>query len=268
MFPIHIYISQTHISNHPPINRVINLGFHTNSISVGISIIIPVSFQRLNFTDWNILSNLTENNIVGSGRSGKVYRIPTNQGQFVAVKKIWNNKMLDHRLEKEFLAEVQILGTIRHSNIVKLWCCISSENSKLLVYEYMENQSLDRWLHGKKRKSLTGEMVMDWPRRLKIAIGAAQGLSYMHHDCSPPVIHRDVKSSNILLDSEFKARIADFGLAKMLEKHGESRTMSAVAGSFGYFAPGKSILLIITSFSESLNGMIKFNHLTIISYTY
>uniref|UniRef100_A0A2N9G5D8 Protein kinase domain-containing protein n=1 Tax=Fagus sylvatica TaxID=28930 RepID=A0A2N9G5D8_FAGSY len=193
--------------------------------------------QRLNFTDWNILSNLTENNIVGSGGSGKVYWIPTNQGQFVAVKKIWNNKMLDHRLEKEFLAEVQILGTIRHSNIVKLLCCISSENSKLLVYEYMENQSLDRWLHGKKRKSLTGEMVMDWPRRLQIAIGAAQGLSYMHHDCSPPVIHRDVKSSNILLDSEFKARIADFGLAKMLEKHGESRTMSAVAGSFRLLCP-------------------------------
>ncbi|XP_023891417.2 receptor-like protein kinase HSL1 [Quercus suber] len=201
------------------------------------------SFQRLNFTDLNILSNLTENNIIGSGGSGKVYRIPTDHpGQFVAVKSIWNDKTLDHKLEKEFLAEVDILGTIRHSNIVKLLCCISSENSKLLVYEYMENHSLDRWLHGKKRKSSIGmnsahQMVLNWPRRLQIAIGTAQGLSYMHHDCSPPIIHRDVKSSNILLDSEFKASIADFGLAKMLEKHGESRTMSAIAGTFGYFAP-------------------------------
>ncbi|KAG6698612.1 hypothetical protein I3843_08G027100 [Carya illinoinensis] len=201
------------------------------------------SFQRLDFTKANIPSNLTENNLIGSGGSGKVYRIATNiPGEFVAVKRIWNNKILDHRLEREFLAEVQILGTIRHSNIVKLLCCFSSENSKLLVYEYKENHSLDRWLHWKKGKSMTGtnpmqHMVLDWPRRLQIAIGAAQGLCYMHYDCSPPVIHRDVKSSNILLDSDFRASIADFGLARMLGKHGESHTMSDVAGSLGYIAP-------------------------------
>jgi serine/threonine protein kinase len=190
---------------------------------------------------------LTENNLIGSGGSGKVYRIAINRaGDFVAVKRIWSNEEMDHKLEKEFLAEVQILGTIRHANIVKLMCCISSEKSKLLVYEYMENHSLDRWLHGKKRSSSMGassvrHSVLDWPTRFQIAIGAARGLCYMHHDCSTPIVHRDVKSSNILLDSEFKARIADFGLAKMLAKQGEAHTMSAVAGSFGYIAPGKSI---------------------------
>ncbi|XVE70986.1 hypothetical protein DITRI_Ditri10aG0113800 [Diplodiscus trichospermus] len=200
------------------------------------------SFQRLDFTEGNILSNLTDNNIVGSGGSGKVYRIVVNHsGDSVAVKKIWNAKKLDHKLEKEFLAEVEILGNIRHLNIVKLMCCISSEDSKLLVYEYMENRSLDRWLHGKKR-SMSGlssehRAVLDWPTRLQIAVGAAQGLCYMHHECHTPIIHRDVKSSNILLDSEFKARIADFGLAKMLTRHASSHTMSAVAGSFGYLAP-------------------------------
>ncbi|XP_031283625.1 receptor-like protein kinase 5 [Pistacia vera] len=202
------------------------------------------SFHRLDFTESNILSNLTESNLIGSGGSGQVYRIAVNRsGEFVAVKRIWNNRKLDEKLEKEFIAEIQILGTIRHSNIVKLWCCISSENSKLLVYEYMENHSLDRWLHARKRRSAsTGtnsvhHVVLDWPTRLQIATGAAQGLCYMHHDCSPQIIHRDVKSSNILLDSEFKAKIADFGLAKMLAKQGEPHTMSAVAGSFGYFAP-------------------------------
>ncbi|XP_073031672.1 uncharacterized protein [Primulina eburnea] len=200
------------------------------------------SFQRLSFTERNILSSLTDNNLIGSGGSGKVYRVPIRQsGEFVAVKKIWDTTKLDQKLEKEFLAEVKILGSIKHSNIVKLLCCISSEESKLLVYEYMENCSLDRWLHGKKRRYSSSDsvhhVVLDWPKRLHIAIGAAQGLFYMHHSCSPPIIHRDVKSSNILLDSEFNAKIADFGLARTLIKNSEPNTMSAVAGSIGYIAP-------------------------------
>ncbi|KAL0447430.1 UNVERIFIED_CONTAM: Receptor-like protein kinase [Sesamum latifolium] len=201
------------------------------------------SFQRLDFTEVNILSSLAESNMIGSGGSGKVYRIAVDRaGQYVAVKRIWNDKKVDRLLEKEFLAEIQILGSVRHANIVKLLCCISSEDSKLLVYEYMENQSLDRWLHGKKRKALSlnssvRDIVLDWPARLRIAVGAAQGLCYMHHDCTPPIIHRDVKSSNILLDSDFEPKIADFGLAKILIKKNEPNTMSAVAGSFGYIAP-------------------------------
>lgn len=197
------------------------------------------SFQKLNFTASSLLSSLTESNMIGSGGSGKVYRVPINSsGAYVAVKKICDSKRLD---QKEFLAEVEILGTIRHSNIVRLMCCISTDTSKLLVYEYMENSSLDRWLHCKRNPSTnTGSIhhiVLEWPRRLQIAIDAARGLCYMHHDCSPPIIHRDLKSSNILLDSEFNAKIADFGLARMLLKDGEPNTMSVVAGSFGYIAP-------------------------------
>ncbi|KAK1436071.1 hypothetical protein QVD17_01846 [Tagetes erecta] len=210
------------------------------------------SFHTLKFTEANILCCLTDNNLIGSGGSGKVYQIEIGRhGEYVAVKRIWNTRRIDQTLEKEFLSEVQILGSIRHSNIVKLLCCFSSEDSKLLVYEYMENQSLDKWLHRKKMKTHRGlvhHMVLDWPKRLQIAIGAAQGLCYMHHDCSPPIIHRDVKSSNILLDSEFKARIADFGLAKILTKPkpGQANTLSAIAGSFGYIPPEYAYSTTIT----------------------
>ncbi|CAL9059871.1 receptor-like protein kinase HSL1 [Musa acuminata AAA Group] len=200
------------------------------------------SFHQLDFTERNIIRGLTEGNLIGSGGSGQVFRINLGlrTGEAVAVKKIWNNRKLDWKMEKAFEAEVKILSSIRHANIVKLLCCISNAESKLLVYEYMENGSLDQWLHG-ERRTRTGSSghgePLDWPKRLGIAIDAARGLCYMHHHCTPPVIHRDVKSSNILLDSDFGAKMADFGLARMLVKVGELESASAIAGTFGYMAP-------------------------------
>lgn len=195
------------------------------------------SFHTIDFRESNIVRELTDENEIGSGGSGKVYRVAIAGGKTVAVKKIWNGRKLDSKLEKEFQAEVQILGSIRHTNIVKLLCCVSSADSKLLVYEHMGNGSLDQWLH--KRRQGEGGLYtpLDWKRRVAIAVGAAQGLCYMHHDCSPPIVHRDVKSSNILLDSAFGAKIADFGLARMLVKAGEADSVSGIAGSFGYMAP-------------------------------
>ncbi|CAA0821312.1 Protein kinase family protein with leucine-rich repeat domain [Striga hermonthica] len=215
--------------------------FRRKKLSRNITTWKLTTFQKLNVTAGNILSSLAESNMIGCGGSGKVYKIPADrENEYVAVKRIWSENKKDHLLEKEFLAEIEILGSIRHSNIVKLLCCVSRDDSKLLVYEYMENQSLDIWLHMKRRKAFqarVNKVVLDWPSRLRIAIGAAQGLCYMHHGCDMPIIHRDVKSSNILLDSNFNAKIADFGLAKILAKKGEANTMSAVAGSFGYIAP-------------------------------
>ncbi|KAJ8480266.1 hypothetical protein OPV22_023993 [Ensete ventricosum] len=203
------------------------------------------SFHQLDFTERNIMRGLTEGNLIGSGGSGQVFRINLGDrtGEAVAVKKIWNNRKLDWKMEKAFEAEVKILSSIRHANIVKLLCCISNAESKLLVYEYMEKGSLDQWLHGGRRTGTgtgTGSghgEPLDWLKRLGIAIDAARGLCYMHHHCTPPVIHRDVKSSNILLDSDFGAKIADFGLARMVVKVGELESASGIAGTFGYMAP-------------------------------
>ncbi|PKU87108.1 Receptor-like protein kinase HSL1 [Dendrobium catenatum] len=191
-------------------------------------------FQAGNFNKSVIFNSLTDDKLVGSGGGGKVYRVSLCRNNTVAVKKIHDTFRLDSDIEKQFQAEVKILGSILHDNIVKLLCCISGENLKLLVYEYLQNGSLDWWLHQRRRGN---EAPLDWPTRLQIAVGAAKGLCYMHHHCSPPIIHRDVKSSNILLDPKFNAKIADFGLAKILERKGEPASVSVEAGTFGYMAP-------------------------------
>ena len=218
------------------------------------------AFQTLNFDAADILHGLTEENLVGSGGSGQVYRVTyTNRYNrsigVVAVKQIRSFGSPEELMEHEFESEASILCNIRHNNIVKLLCCFSGTDSKLLVYDYMDNGSLDRWLHGNyvlraghpmARVRPVQRVPLDWPTRLIVAVGAAQGLCYMHHHCSPPIIHRDVKTSNILLDSEFQAKVADFGLARMLMQAGEPNTMTWVVGSFGYMAPGKDLLLVIS----------------------
>ncbi|KAG5141086.1 hypothetical protein JHK84_034854 [Glycine max] len=195
------------------------------------------SFHKLGFSEFEIVKLLSEDNVIGSGASGKVYKVALSS-EVVAVKKLWGatkkgNGSVDS--EKDgFEVEVETLGKIRHKNIVKLWCCCNSKDSKLLVYEYMPKGSLADLLHSSKKS------LMDWPTRYKIAIDAAEGLSYLHHDCVPSIVHRDVKSSNILLDDEFGAKVADFGVAKIFKGANQgAESMSIIAGSYGYIAPGQ-----------------------------
>ncbi|CAN6352510.1 unnamed protein product [Urochloa humidicola] len=217
------------------------------------------SFHKLTFDQHEILEALIEKNIVGHGGSGTVYKIELSSGELVAVKKLWvpaarragGGKALLHNHhdvitstsnggswmgDRELRTEVETLGSIRHKNIVKLYCCYSGADSNLLVYEYMPNGNLWEALHG-------CFLLLDWPTRHRVALGVAQGLAYLHHDLMFPIIHRDIKSSNILLDADFEPKVADFGIAKVLQartgRGGADRDASTttIAGTYGYLAP-------------------------------
>ncbi|KAM0972077.1 hypothetical protein ACFX13_020192 [Malus domestica] len=203
------------------------------------------SFHVMSFTEGEILDSIKQENLIGKGGSGNVYRVLLANGKELAVKHIWNTNpsgrkkfesttpMLAKRggKSKEFDAEVQTLSSIRHVNVVKLYCSITSEDSSLLVYEYMPNGSLWDRLHTCQK------MKLDWETRHEIAVGAAKGLEYLHHGLERLVIHRDVKSSNILLDEFLKPRIADFGLAKIVQATAGKDSTHVIAGTHGYIAP-------------------------------
>ncbi|EEE60014.1 hypothetical protein OsJ_12761 [Oryza sativa Japonica Group] len=201
------------------------------------------AFQRLDFTCDDVLDCLKEENVIGKGGAGIVYKGAMPNGDHVAVKRLpamGRGSSHDHG----FSAEIQTLGRIRHRHIVRLLGFCSNNETNLLVYEYMPNGSLGELLHGKKGGHL------HWDTRYKIAIEAAKGLCYLHHDCSPLILHRDVKSNNILLDSDFEAHVADFGLAKFLQDTGASECMSAIAGSYGYIAPEYAYTLKVDEKSD------------------
>ncbi|KAK3006669.1 hypothetical protein RJ639_017416, partial [Escallonia herrerae] len=202
-------------------------------------------FQKLNFSVEQILRCLVDSNVIGKGCSGVVYRADMENGDVIAVKKLWpttmaaTNHCSDDKCEvhDSFSAEVKTLGSIRHKNIVKFLGCCWNKNTKLLMYDYMPNGSLGSLLHERNGNSL------EWELRFQILLGAAQGLAYLHHDCVPPIVHRDIKANNILIGLEFEPYIADFGLAKLVDDGDFARSSNTVAGSYGYIAPGKYAFL-------------------------
>ncbi|VFQ72067.1 unnamed protein product [Cuscuta campestris] len=189
------------------------------------------SFHKLNFDEREVFKGVVEQNKVGEGGSGKVYKVRVSNGETLAVKKLRSQK--GNRgviLDKELKAEVETLGSIRHKNIVKLYCYFSGLDCSMLVYEYMPNGNLGEALHG-------GNVVLDWPIRHQIALGIARGLAYLHHDLQLPIIHRDIKCTNILLDVDYHPKVADFGIAKVLQARGKDSTSTVIAGTYGYLAP-------------------------------
>ncbi|XP_015968109.1 MDIS1-interacting receptor like kinase 1-like [Arachis duranensis] len=193
-----------------------------------------MAFQRLGFTSSDILACIKETNVIGMGATGIVYKAEIPQSStVVAVKKLWRagSDIEVGSNSNDLVGEVNLLGRLRHRNIVRLLGFLHNDTDLMIVYEYMHNGNLGDALHGKQ----AARLLVDWVSRYNIALGVAQGLAYLHHDCHPPVIHRDIKSNNILLDADLEARIADFGLAKMMIRKNE--TVSMVAGSYGYIAP-------------------------------
>ncbi|EXC46783.1 Receptor-like protein kinase HSL1 [Morus notabilis] len=194
------------------------------------------SFNQLEFEAEEIC-DLEEDNLIGRGSTGKVYRLDLKRnGSTVAVKQLWKGDAV-----KVLAAEMEILGKIRHINILKLYACLMKEGSSFLVFEYMANGNLFQALHSEIK---CGNPELDWCRRYRIALGAARGISYLHHDCLPAIIHRDIKSTNILLDEEYEPKVADFGVAKIAAHKGSD--FSSVAGTHGYIAPELAYTLKVT----------------------
>ncbi|KAK2971759.1 hypothetical protein RJ640_022898 [Escallonia rubra] len=175
-----------------------------------------------------ITENLSEKYIIGYGASSTVYKCVLKNSRPVAIKRIYTQ--YPHNLQ-EFETELETTGSIRHRNLVSLHGYSLSPHGNLLFYDYMENGSLWDLLHGPSKK-----VKLDWEMRLKIAVGAAQGLAYLHHDCNPRIVHRDVKSSNILLDEDFEAHLSDFGIAKCIPT-AKTHASTYVLGTIGYIDP-------------------------------
>ncbi|RCV27003.1 hypothetical protein SETIT_5G290900v2 [Setaria italica] len=169
-----------------------------------------------------------ESRIIGEGGFGRVYEGILEDGERVAIKVL---KRDDQQGTREFLAEVEMLSRLHHRNLVKLIGICTEGHSRCLVYELVPNGSVESHLHDK------GASRLDWDARLKIALGAARALAYLHEDSSPRVIHRDFKSSNILLEHDFTPKVSDFGLARTALGEGNEHISTRVMGTFGYVAP-------------------------------
>ncbi|XP_034215779.1 LRR receptor-like serine/threonine-protein kinase FEI 1 isoform X2 [Prunus dulcis] len=175
------------------------------------------------------LESLDEEDVVGSGGFGTVYRMVMNDCGTFAVKRIDRSR---EGCDQVFERELEILGSIKHINLVNLRGYCRLPTSKLLIYDYLAMGSLDGFLHEQGLE----ERPLNWNARLRIALGSARGIAYLHHDCSPKIVHRDIKSSNILLDENLEPRVSDFGLAKLLVDE-DAHVTTVVAGTFGYLAP-------------------------------
>ncbi|KAF8779285.1 hypothetical protein HU200_002966 [Digitaria exilis] len=209
------------------------------------------SFDEL----YEITGGFARENVLGEGGFGCVFKGTLGDGKVVAVKQL---KGGGGQGEREFQAEVEIISRVHHRHLVSLVGYCIAEDHRLLVYDYVSNDTLHHHLHGGVTFLLSscksvwpfcvsechiaslvagrGRPVMDWPTRVKIAAGSARGLAYLHEDCHPRIIHRDIKSSNILLDDMFEAQVADFGLARLAEND-VTHISTRVMGTFGYLAP-------------------------------
>ncbi|KAK7320978.1 hypothetical protein VNO77_30991 [Canavalia gladiata] len=187
----------------------------------------------------------SEKNMVGRGGDGVVYKGELSDGALVAIKENFN---LETKGDEEFYYEVEIISKIKHRNLVALrGCCISSDNLKgkrrFLVYDFMPNGNLSYQL------SLGGANRLTWPMRRNIILDVAKGLAYLHYEIKPPIYHRDIKATNILLDSKMNAKLADFGLAREGSED-QSHLSTKIAGTYGYVAPEYALYGQLTEKSD------------------
>ncbi|KAL5721930.1 putative serine/threonine-protein kinase pbl21 [Ranunculus cassubicifolius] len=178
----------------------------------------------------NATDKFKEEFLIGEGGFGKVYKGELESGQIVAIKLLDQNGVQGNR---EFMTEVLMLSILKNPYLVSLVGYCTTGDQRALVYEFMQMGSLERYLFDLE----PGVRPLDWNTRIRIAVGAARGLEYLHCNNDPPVIHRDLKSANLLLDEDFNSKLADFGLAKLGPVGDKSHVSTRVMGTYGYCAP-------------------------------
>ncbi|KAL5803173.1 hypothetical protein ACOSQ3_031618 [Xanthoceras sorbifolium] len=174
-------------------------------------------------------NNFDPANKIGEGGFGPVYKGTLSDGAVIAVKQLSSKSKQGNR---EFVNEIGMISALQHPNLVKLYGCCIEGNQLLLVYEYLENNSLARALFGKEEEKLN----LDWKTRKKVCIEIARGLAYLHEESRLKIVHRDIKATNVLLDKDLNAKISDFGLAKLDEEE-NTHISTRIAGTIGYMAP-------------------------------
>ncbi|KAM3198386.1 hypothetical protein ACQJBY_073500 [Aegilops geniculata] len=177
-------------------------------------------------------NNFSEKSKIGEGGFGDVFKGLLKNGKIVAVKRL--SVIQTSRAKEDFESEVKLISNVQHRNLVRLLGCSRKGSECLLVYEYMANSSLDKFLYGERCGTL------NWKQRFNIIVGMARGLAYLHQEFHVCIIHRDIKSSNVLLDDDFQPKIADFGLARLLPDD-HSHLSTRFAGTLGYTAPEYAI---------------------------
>ncbi|KAF8016903.1 hypothetical protein BT93_H2186 [Corymbia citriodora subsp. variegata] len=173
--------------------------------------------------------NFDSANKIGEGGFGSVYKGLLSDGTTIAVKQLSSKSKQGNR---EFVTEIGMISALQHPHLVKLYGCCIEGNQLLLVYEYMENNSLARALFGPEEFQLK----LDWGTRHKICVGIARGLAYLHEESRLKIVHRDIKATNVLLDKDLNPKISDFGLAK-LDEEDNTHISTKIAGTYGYMAP-------------------------------
>ncbi|XP_061364877.1 L-type lectin-domain containing receptor kinase S.1 [Gastrolobium bilobum] len=197
--------------------------------------------HRFSYEELNMATgNFGKEKLLGSGGFGRVYKGTLSNKTQIAVKCVNHDSKQGLR---EFMAEISSMGRLQHKNLVQLrgWC--RKGNELMLVYDFMPNGSLNKWVFDQPEK------LMGWEQRRRILVDVAEGLNYLHHGWDQVVIHRDIKSSNILLDSDMRGRLGDFGLAKLYQ-HGEVPNTTRVVGTLGYLAPELATVASPTSASD------------------
>ncbi|CAN1161545.1 Probable LRR receptor-like serine/threonine-protein kinase At1g56140 [Linum perenne] len=209
----------------------------TDKLPQGVaSEVMSGTLRTISYFDYQTLKKATKNfhpdNLLGRGGFGPVYKGKLRDGRTVAVKRLSLEK--SQQGESEFLAEVRMITSIQHKNLVRLLGCCSEGDQRLLVYEYMKNRSLDLLVYGNSNQ------FMDWNTRFQIILGIARGLQYLHEDSPLRIVHRDIKASNVLLDDKYQPRISDFGLARFFPED-QAYLSTTFAGTLGYTAPEYAI---------------------------